>query len=266
MSLGALLAPVTIPLAHSLGLPRLPEYSSTVALSFLSFHAIQWTSPFFFNRWFPEHYGKASKRVKQGWAARACSMFHAVIVVIMAWRCVALPELNNDKVSGMHMIEGEMEAFACGFLWDAMEETLVHFQDIGLALHGILVLAGVGLTFRPLFAYTSVRLLFLEISTPLLNIHWFLDKTGRTGTTLQLVNGIALVIVFFLTRICYGSVTSYRFLITLHDARVQLSPFLSLIYAVGTASLQLLNCLWMYKMLAALRKRFPSQEHKVKAE
>jgi hypothetical protein len=59
--------PISLPLAQSLGLPRLPEYFSLIVLSFLGFEAIQWTSPFFFNRWFPEHYGKASERVKQAW-------------------------------------------------------------------------------------------------------------------------------------------------------------------------------------------------------
>lgn len=67
MSFNALVEPVSLPLARFLGVPRLPEYFGTIVLSFLGFHVIQWTSPFFFNRFFPEHYGKASKRVKQAW-------------------------------------------------------------------------------------------------------------------------------------------------------------------------------------------------------
>ncbi|KAF8590090.1 DUF887-domain-containing protein [Ramaria rubella] len=266
MSLNALLTPVSLPLSHYLGLPRLPAHFSTILLSFLTFHFIQWTSPIFFKWWSPEHYGKASKRVKQGWAVRACSMVHAVIVVVLAYRCVSLPELDKDKVWGTHPLEGEMEAFACGFLWDAMEESFVHFQDLGFALHGILCLMGLCLTFRPLFAYTSVRFLFMEISTPFLNIHWFLDKTGRTGTTLQLVNGVALMSVFFLARICYGTVMAYTFMTSLYKARAAVPPVLSLIYAFGTLSLQVLNVVWYVRMLAALRKRFPTTEQKPKIQ
>ena len=65
-----------------------------------------------------------------------------------------------------------------------MEETFVHFQDIGLALHGssgllcvsyvnidmlmprllgFVVLCGITLTFRPLFAHVCVRFLLLEM-------------------------------------------------------------------------------------------------------
>jgi len=186
-------------------------------------------------------------------------MVHAVVVAVLASRCIALPELNNDKIFGTHPLEGQLEAFSTGyFLWDAMEECLIHPQDIGLALHGVLVLTGLLLTFRPLFAYTSVNFLLMEMSTPFLNLHWFFDKTGRTGTTLQLVNGLVLIGVFFFVRICYGSLVAYRFLVSLYNSQAALPQLLVLTYAAGTVSLQVLNWVWMYKMLAALRKRFLS--------
>jgi hypothetical protein len=44
-----------------------------------------------------------------------------------------------------------------------------------------------------------------ELSTPFLNIHWFLDKAGRTGSTVQLVNGICLIAAFFGCRLVWGN-------------------------------------------------------------
>lgn len=41
----------------------------------------------------------------------------------------------------------------------------------------------------------------------MLNKCRFLDKTGRTGSTLQLVNGILLVSSFGLVRLLYGTYT-----------------------------------------------------------
>jgi hypothetical protein len=43
-----------------------------------------------------------------------------------------------------------------------------------------------------------------ELSTPFLNIIWFCDKSGRSGSTLQMVSGLSLIIVFFLSRIVGG--------------------------------------------------------------
>jgi hypothetical protein len=51
-----------------------------------------------------------------------------------------------------------------------------------------------------------------EWSTVFLNIHWFCDKTGMTGSTLQWVNGIILIIAFFFARLCYGSYKMLEFI------------------------------------------------------
>jgi hypothetical protein len=44
----------------------------------------------------------------------------------------------------------------------------------------------------PFVAYHSARFLLWELSTPFLNIHWMLDKTGQTGSPLQLVNDLIM--------------------------------------------------------------------------
>jgi hypothetical protein len=47
-----------------------------------------------------------------------------------------------------------------------------------------------------------------ELSTPFLNIHWFLDKLNMTGSRLQLYNGIVLLVSFFSCRILWGNYQS----------------------------------------------------------
>ena len=44
-----------------------------------------------------------------------------------------------------------------------------------------------------------------ELSTPFLNIHWFCDKLGMTGSKLRMYNGIALLVTFFGCRIVWGT-------------------------------------------------------------
>ncbi len=84
-------------------------------------------------------------------------------------------------------------------------------------------------TFHPLGTVRSFSLRLLSClihhdprSTPYLNIHWYgnhlrpffasdvtvcrmLDKTGQTGSRLQLVNGLILISTFALARLAYGS-------------------------------------------------------------
>jgi len=60
---------------------------------------------------------------------------------------------------------------------------------------------------RPLVAEYICFYVVVYSSTIFLNIHWFLDKTGRSGTTFQLVNGFFLIATFFGVRLMMGAKT-----------------------------------------------------------
>ena len=99
-------------------------------------------------------------------------------------------------------------------------------------------------TQRPFFQYFSCRFLLWELSTPFLNIHWFLDKTGRTGSTLQLVNGVLLLATFFFVRIVYGWYTSIAFWRVMFQIRHEVSVPWWLVFMFAHAVLMTLNAIW----------------------
>ncbi|OBZ75274.1 putative TLC domain-containing protein C17A2.02c [Grifola frondosa] len=84
----------------------------------------------------------------------------------------------------------------------------------------------------------------------------FLDKTGRTGSTLQYVNGVFLLLTFFCARIVYGWYMTLGFWQTLYGVRGTVPSAYLLVYFVGNLALNTLNVIWLYKMVFALRKRF----------
>ncbi|EIE80770.1 hypothetical protein RO3G_05475 [Rhizopus delemar RA 99-880] len=49
-----------------------------------------------------------------------------------------------------------------------------------------------------------------ELSTIFLNFHWFMDKIGWTGSRIQLVNGVFLLLTFFGARILFGTFMSFK--------------------------------------------------------
>lgn len=49
-----------------------------------------------------------------------------------------------------------------------------------------------------------------ELSSPFLNIHWFLDKLRLTGSRVQWYNGIMLLASFFSCRLLWGTYQSIR--------------------------------------------------------
>jgi hypothetical protein len=135
-----------------------------------------------------------------------------------------------------------------------------------------------------------------ELSTPFLNIHWFCDKLGMTGSKLQMYNGIALLATFFGCRIVWGTYSSiliysdiYKALTTPTNNSMaslldggkcdgnastldgpgceigDLPTWLVTVYLVGNTALSLLNFFWFNQMVKAVRKRFvPSVEKQAK--
>lgn len=57
---------------------------------------------------------------------------------------------------------------------------------------------------RPFLNYYASVFILYELSTPFLNIHWFFDKLGMTGSKAQLYNGIILLVTFFTSRLIWG--------------------------------------------------------------
>lgn len=61
---------------------------------------------------------------------------------------------------------------------------------------------------RPFLNYYGPVFILYELSSPALNMHWFMDKLEMTGSIYQLINGIVLISTFFFCRLVWGSVNS----------------------------------------------------------
>lgn len=71
---------------------------------------------------------------------------------------------------------------------------------------------------RPFVNYYTPTFILYELSSPFLNIHWFLDKVNMTGSRLQWYNGMALLSVFFCCRLVWGTYSSIRVYIDMFRA------------------------------------------------
>jgi hypothetical protein len=65
-------------------------------------------------------------------------------------------------------------------------------------------------TQRPFVNFYAPTFILYELSSPFLNIHWFCDKLSLTGSTLQLINGIFLLLTFMSCRLFWGTYQSIK--------------------------------------------------------
>jgi hypothetical protein len=92
------------------------------------------------------------------------------------------------------------------FLWDLFI-SVYHIAETGPAFvfHASSCLTVFLLGLLPFAQGHSPVFLLFETSTIFLNIHWFCDKTGRSGSTLQWINGMLLLASFFVARLLNGT-------------------------------------------------------------
>ena len=82
-----------------------------------------------------------------------------------------------------------------------------------------------------------------------------------TGSTAQLVNGIALITTFGTSRLVWGTyqtVQMYQDIWTAAErpGGLPVPPWLAVAYVVSNTTLSVLNFYWFGKMIVTLRKRF----------
>ncbi|KAI9450716.1 DUF887-domain-containing protein [Lactarius psammicola] len=247
---------------------RLPDHLHTLLISTVSFAAIHHLAAPEFARFLlgKKAWDALGSRDRVGWQSRVASLVHALLILPLAARCLHIPALAADRAFGWDPRVGMLFAVTSGyFLWDSVV-CLVHFEGLGFMMHGFGCLLVYLNAFRPFLAYYGPRFLLWELSTPFLNIHWMLDKTGQTGSPLQLVNGLILISTFAGARLVYGSIMSYQFFQTLFEVRDGLSSAVVAGYACGGTLLNGLNVFWFMKMIVALQKRFNEKKDTSKAK
>lgn len=149
---------------------------------------------------------------------------------------------------------------------------------------------------RPFVNYYSTNFILWELSSPFLNIHWFFDKLGMTGSRAQLYNGIMLIVTFFSCRLLWGTYNSFlvgrdmwtafhtppssfadspiipdgelfpvRYKQTMQFASESsvLPLWLAAVYLGANVTLNSLNFYWFVKMIEAVRKRFDQSQEEI---
>ncbi|KAF7543195.1 hypothetical protein G7046_g10047 [Stylonectria norvegica] len=282
------------PWADYLDLPTLPLHIHEVVGAALFYSLCFYPfSPWISNLLAPKHYPNLSHKRRLNWDAHVVSMVQSIIIVsLSAWVMIVDTERNDmdreQRIWGYTGAAGLIQALAAGyFLWDAIV-TGLNFDVFGFGTlaHAVSALVAYSLGFRPFVNYYSSTFILWEISTPFLNVHWFMDKVNMTGTRAQLYNGLVLLSTFFSCRLIYGT---YSSLCVLSDiwAKLNANPdpkglassvmafatidstvsnWLGAAYLVSNSTLNALNFYWFYMMVKAVRKRFQPAKVEVPAK
>ncbi|KAJ2026243.1 hypothetical protein H4S03_008668 [Coemansia sp. S3946] len=247
-----------------IGLPRLvPYWPALLAFAGL-FQLLRLSSNTLSSLVFGAKFDSLTPRQKYDWGVRVVSQVHAIVVVVLAIPIFFKQELINDKLFGF-----DNYAAWVYFLWDiCVSVGDAKRLGVGFIVHAFASFGVYILSFRPSLQYYGASFIMFEASTIFLNMNWWMDKLGMTGSRLQLYNACTLLFLYLTVRLIFGVYMSYHLFADL-DANGSSMPIaLRYFYRIANYSIILLSYYWFYLMIAAVRKRFsPSKTDKaVKTE
>ncbi|KAF6809875.1 TLC domain-containing protein C17A2.02c [Colletotrichum plurivorum] len=287
------LVKATQPLAESLSLTSLPFHVHEVLAASVLYSVIYYPiSPMISRLIVGRKYLDLPRRRRINWDAHVVSLVQSTLINALAvWAMFADTERNEmdwqARIWGYTGAAGMIQALAAGyFLWDLVVTSCnMDVFGIGTLAHAISALFVYSLGFRPFLNYYGCTFILWELSTPFLNIHWFFDKLGMTGSRAQLYNGLLLLFTFFSCRLIYGTYQSVKVFTDIYAAinvhpvlpaprdidddmrvltgvmrfatpRSTVPTWLAVTYLVSNITLNGLNFYWFIMMIRAVRKRF----------
>ncbi|KAJ8758732.1 hypothetical protein K2173_000453 [Erythroxylum novogranatense] len=208
-------------------------------------------------------YGGLTKIQRVEWNNRGMSSTHAVYITAMSLYFVFFSDLFADqRHNGLITLQSSpLSIFGLGI------SVGYFFADLGMiswfypSLGGLEFvvhhsLSAIAVSYSmfsgegQLYTYMC---LISEVTTPEINMRWFLDTAGMKKSIVYLINGVAIFLTWLVARIMLFIYIFYH--IYLHyDQVVQMSPFGCIVVFLVPSALFILNLLWFGKIIKGLKK------------
>nr|XP_057915890.1 TLC domain-containing protein 4-B-like [Doryrhamphus excisus] len=229
-----------------------------LTISVTSFLTFQWlfhkVSPWVSVRISPGFRGLSDKQ-KVEWNSRTVSTLHALLVGIFCLYILLFDDaVNEDPVWGDPTLVKTNVAITTGYLISDLLLIFYYWKAIGdkffvvhhlAALYAYYYVLGQGML--PYFA--NFRLL-AEFSTPCVNQRWFFEVLGYPKSSRpNMVNGVAMAVVFFAVRVAVMPVYYVRMYAVYGTEAYYLVPFGGRsAWICSSICLDIMNIMWMHKI------------------
>lgn len=195
---------------------------------------------------------KAQKKLRISWAHHIVAFVNAIISSYMALHYIFKIQ-QDDFRSGFHDYYPEIArilSVSVGyFLWD-VQICLKYYSMYGaaFALHGIMALVALIISFKPYMMNLISYYMLVEISTIFLHTNWFLIKLGYKQTIYFKISHGCLLTAYFIIRIVLAPYFVYETIRQTIDPANNTAIWAKTIYCGNVVMLALLSQFWFWKM------------------
>ncbi|XP_041025233.1 TLC domain-containing protein 4-B-like [Juglans microcarpa x Juglans regia] len=246
--------------------PFIP-YTSILGGIFLckvAYDLTQLISTFYF-----KSYNGLTKVQRIEWNNRGISTIHAIFITVTSLYFVFWSDLFSDhQLAGIVTFRSSpLSVFALGvsvgyfladlgmifWLYPSLGglEYVIHHSLSGVAV-AYSMFSGEGQLY-------TFMILISEVTTPEINMRWYLDTAGMKKSIAYLMNGVLIFFAWLAARIVLFVYMFYH--VYLHyDQVIQMHPFGYFLVFVVPSALAMMNLMWFGKILKGLKKTLAKRQ------
>ncbi|MCO5567086.1 hypothetical protein L7F22_020771 [Adiantum nelumboides] len=206
-------------------------------------------------------YSKLSKAEKIEWDNRAFSTCHAIVVSATAWYLLIFSGFFQDNgpygpvVFRSSLLSQMMLGVSVGYFLSDLAMILWFYPALGgkeYVLHHLLSIISLALSLYSGQAHIYLYLVLLsEVTTPFVNLRWYLSMAGMKDSRVYVYNGILLFFAWLFARVLLF-IYFFTHIYLHYDQVQQIFPLGFYFLFIAPPGLALMNIVWLYKILRGL--------------
>ncbi|KAJ6410583.1 hypothetical protein OIU84_007348 [Salix udensis] len=208
-------------------------------------------------------YNGLTKIQRIEWNNRGMSTIHAVFITAMSLYFVFWSDLFSDQQhTGIVTLRSSQLSIvglgvSVGYFFADLGMIVLHYPSLGgkeYVIHHSLSTIAVAYSMlsgeMQLYTYMC---LISEVTTPEINMRWYLDTTGHKRSAAYLINGLAIFLAWLVARILLF-LYMFRHIYLHYDQIIQMSLLGCLLVFLVPAVLFIMNVIWFGKIIKGLKK------------
>ncbi|KMZ70847.1 Transmembrane protein 56 [Zostera marina] len=215
-------------------------------------------------------YNNLRKIQKIEWNNRAFSSFHAILVSAVSFHLLILSDLYKDDYSQKFIIERtsflskSILGISTGYFLSDLAMILWLFPALGgkeyIIHHGFSLLSMTLALVSGSAHFYIIMVLFSEVTTPFVNLRWYLDRADKKDYKIYLYNGAALFLGWLIARVLLFVYFFTHLYLHFDQAKTIFSlGFYNLL--ITPSLLAMMNVYWFWKITKGLIKNVSKTKH-----
>ncbi|KAK1428576.1 hypothetical protein QVD17_17414 [Tagetes erecta] len=207
---------------------------------------------------------KLENKQKLEWKNRGFSTFHAIFAAVGAVYFLLFTDLFDEHaneeliVNRSSALSDTLLGMSIGYFFSDLAMIIWTYPTLGgveyLLHHGLSLFAIIQSLISGQVQFYILMVLFTEITTPFVNLRWYLDVAGKKNSTLYLLNGIAMFVGWLVARVILFVFFFYHIFTHFDQVNQVFYPMGYYTLLTIPPMIAMMNLLWFWKIAKGLIK------------